>query len=50
MELIALYVSSFFLKLFFSKSKKELPLVALFSQEKIQFYKKRLSTSITAST
>jgi hypothetical protein len=30
----------------FPKIKKELPLVALFDQEKIHFHKKRLSTSI----
>lgn len=35
-------------KIFFSKGKKELPLVALFAQEKIDFTFKRISATIGA--
>jgi hypothetical protein len=42
---IQLSISRFFKQLFFSKPKKELPAVALFGQEKIQFFFKMLSIS-----
>jgi len=41
-------VPSFFVLLFFSKAKKELPLVAFFYQEKTQQSYKRLSAAIGA--
>jgi hypothetical protein len=47
-KLFLLTASSFFIELLFSKTKNELPLVAVFSQEKMHFYFKWLSTSIRA--
>ncbi len=44
-----LSIPSLFVMLFFSKSKKELPLVAFFCQEKIQQSFTRLSITIGAS-
>jgi hypothetical protein len=43
-----LSIPSLFVLLFFSTSKKELPLVAFFCQEKIQQYFTRLSIAIGA--
>lgn len=44
--LIQLYVTSPPSKLYFSKTKKELPLVALFYQEKKTVFQSGLSTTI----
>jgi len=46
MDQFQLFVSRFFHNAFFSKTIKELPLVALFSQEENRLYEKMLSTAI----
>jgi len=38
-----LSIASFYKKISFSKTKKELPLVAFFHQEKLYFFNKKLS-------